>query len=266
MCTFSTPSAAQWGCSIEKKDDAGAETINRTAEAKLASQIPGSGWGVLAAAPRPTSSSVAVPPPRPPSLLPAGQRPPAVRGPDRLPCSPAIPSQTAKGASHPPGITTSRTAPSLLQVPTLSSACDVSRASNRSSRQEFTGGRIVRRSVGVGVRVRETKAAVPLIGKPHFCRVALTFAPLLLAVAPRTADRRPALSWLGGPSASDRMSGPRPRLCGHRRNRLEPSRSQACASGRVAIVAQNSRAEVRRSFVTTTVRDESQVTPQGRHQ
>ena len=177
MCTFSTPSVAQWGCSIEKKDDAGAETINRTAEAKLASQIPGGGLGVLAAAPRPTSSSVAVPPPRPPSLLPAGQRPPAVRGPDRLPCSPAIPSQTAKGASHPPGITTSRTAPSLLQVPTLSSACDVSRASNRSSRQEFTGGRIVTlriaqtecgraraRDEGGGPAHRQTSL---LQGRPH---------------------------------------------------------------------------------------------------
>ena len=30
-------------------------------------------------------------------------------------------------------------------------------------------------------------------------------------------------------------------------------------------LCKTSRAEVRRSFITTTVRDESQVTPQGRH-
>ena len=37
------------------------------------------------------------------------------------------------------------------------------------------------------------------------------------------------------------------------------------AAHRVWLVAAKYRAEVRRSFITTTVRDESQVTPQGRH-
>ena len=34
---------------------------------------------------------------------------------------------------------------------------------------------------------------------------------------------------------------------------------------RLLLSSYDSRAEVRRSFITTTVRDESQVTPQGRH-